>query len=218
MISLYQISPHAQGTPGWHHDRLGKLTGSVAAGIYAKGDGKTRAALRAALVLERMTGESQSLAFETEDMAWGREQEPYSRMATEKATGLDISQVGFIFRNRLATGCSVDGLIEEDGTLVIWESKSPKSKTHFGYIRDGVLPEEHRAQVIHNMWVTGAAAAYFTSYDPRMPGNLKLFIVRIERVEAEILAHEAAVLQFLLEVDREEKLMRLKADAPIVIH
>lgn len=217
-MSRFIISPHAQRTPGWRQDRLGKLTGSTVAAIFAGGEGKTRAALRAALVLERITGESQTLDFETEDMAWGNEQEPFSRMATEAATGLDIAQCGFIYLPRIKAGCSVDGLIEDDGKLGIWESKSPKTKTHYAYLLAGIIPPIYRPQVIHNMWVTGAQFALFTSYDPRLPGSLSTLIVRIERNPAEIDAHERAVLQFLAEVDSEEKLMRLKADSPIVLH
>lgn len=215
-MSLYTVSSHAQHTPGWYADRLGKLTGSVVADIYS--GGKARAKLRGRLVMERITGEAAKAPYETEAMRWGSEQEPYSRMAFELETGLNVGQAGFIYRNKLATGCSVDGLIEEGGVLGIWESKSPETDTHYSYVLAGVLPDDHRHQVVHNMWVTGAQFAYFTSYDPRMPGNLKLMIVRVERDEQEMQAHEAAVFQFLLEVDREEKLMRLKADEPIVFH
>ena len=200
-MSRFTISPHAQGTPEWRRDRLGRLTGSTVAAIYAKGEGKTRATLRAELVMERILGEPQAQAFESEDMAWGHQQEPFSRMATELVTGLDIAQAGFIYLPRIATGCSVDGLIEDGGELGIWESKSPKSKTHYAYLLAGVIPTVYRPQVIHNMWVTGAQFAIFTSYDPRMTGNLKTLLVRIERDQAEIDAHERAVLQFLAEVD-----------------
>ncbi|MDB5885002.1 MAG: phage-related exonuclease [Polaromonas sp.] len=217
-MSRFIISPHAQRTPEWRQDRLGKLTGSTVSAIFAGGEGRSRAALRCALVLERITGQAQTLDFETDDMAWGNEQEPFSRMATEAATGLDIAQCGFLYLPRIQTGISVDGLIEEAGTLGVWESKSPKSKNHYAYLLAGIIPPIYRPQVIHGMYVTGAQFAIFTSYDPRLPGSLGTFIVRIERDQAEIDAHERAVLQFLSEVDKEEKLMRLTADAPIVIH
>lgn len=109
-------------------------------------------------------------------------------------------------------------MIYAAGALGIWESKSPKTQTHYAYILGGVLPSEYRPQVIHNMWVTGAQFAIFNSFDPRMPGNLKLFLVRVERNQAEIDAHERAVLQFLAEVDQEEKQMRLMVDEPVIIH
>lgn len=212
------VYPHPQRTPGWHQDRLGRLTGSTVAAIFAKGEGRTRASLRGELVLERITGEPQAQPFENEDMAWGNEQEPHARMATERATGLDIAQSGFIYLPRIKAGCSVDGLIEDRGRLGIWEGKSPKKKTHYAYLRAAVIPTIYRPQVIHNMWVTGAQFAIFTSFDPRMTGSLSTLIVRIERNQAEIDARERAVLQFLAETDQEEKVMRLTAESPIVIH
>jgi predicted phage-related endonuclease len=209
-MSRYIVSPHAQGTEGWVHDRLGRLTGSAVADIYAKGAGKTRAALRARLVLERLMGAPVESLFESADMKWGIDHEPFSRMAFEADMGLDVTQAGFLYLPHLMAGCSVDGLIEDGGKLGIWESKSPKTTTHYAYLLDGILPEEYRHQVIHNMWVTGAAFAWFTSFDPRMPAGLQAMHVRIERNEAEVNNHEAAVFQFLLETEAEEKFMRLR--------
>lgn len=211
-MSRFLVSPHEQRTPGWHMDRLGKLTGSKVAALYAKGAGKTRATLRRTLVSERLTGEPTKQSFTSDDMEWGNEQEAYSRMAFERETGLDVAQTGFLYLPKLATGCSVDGLVEEDGRLGIWESKSPKPHTHCAYILDGTLPEEYRPQVIHNIWITGAAFAWFSSYDPRWPGKLKTFHLRIEPSADEIQAHERMVLQFLMEADAEEKHMRLLID------
>jgi hypothetical protein len=62
-------------------------------------------------------------------------------------------------------------------------------------------------QVEHNLWITGATFCDFVSFDPRMPEPLQLFITRYERDEARIKAHEAAVMQFLMEVKRDEKAM-----------
>ena len=58
-MSRYLVSPHAQGTHGWRMDRLGKVTGSAVAAVFAtvkSGEAATRANLRMALVLERITG------------------------------------------------------------------------------------------------------------------------------------------------------------------
>ena len=139
-MSRYLVSPHAQGTDGWRTDRLGKVTGSTVAAIFAKGAGKSRAGLRAELVLERLLGTPVATPFEGEDMAWGTEQEPHSRMAFEIETGLDVAQAGFLYLPHLMAGCSVDGLMVEHNELGIWESKSPKSKTHYAYLLAGELP------------------------------------------------------------------------------
>lgn len=203
----YIVSEHAQGTPEWLQDRAGKATGSKAAVIrsFLK-DGRESAArrdYRIELALERLTGQAAEQEFITKEMQRGTEQEPYARMAFEDRTGLFVSESGFVFLPDIMAGCSVDGFIKDSGNLGIWESKSPKSFTHINYIKGGMLPEDYRPQVIHNMWITDADFADFFSYDSRMPEELQCFHVRIWRDEKEIKEHEQAVLKFLAEVDQE---------------
>ena len=218
-MSRYIVCPAPQGTPEWHLDRLGKVTGSKAECVTAtdrtgKKEGATRANYRMDLVLERITGKPAAPSFaENEAMQWGREQEPFSRMAYELQRDLTIQESGFVYLPDLAAGTSVDGFILDRGRRGFWESKSPKSKNHYAYIRGGVLPAEHTPQVIHSFYVTGAEFCDFQSFDPRMPEKLQTFIVRIEREEVakQIEEYERALLQFLLEVDAEEQQLRLLA-------
>jgi hypothetical protein len=217
MTGRYIVCPHPQGSDGWRMDRLGKVTGSVSEAVFAtvkSGEAATRANLRMALVLERITQIPTPATFkETEAIAWGKEQEPFSRMAYELERDLTIEELGFIYLRDCEAGCSVDGLVRDAGRLGFWESKSPNSKTHYAYLRGGVIPSEYMPQVLHNFWITGADFCDFQSYDPRMPEKLRTFIKRIERAEVadRIAAHERGVLQFLAEVDAEEKQMRLMA-------
>lgn len=209
-MSRYIVSPHAQGTDEWKLDRLGKATGSAIAAIFATvktGEAAARADYRMDLVLERITGNVQGIDFTTKDMEWGTAQEPYSRMAYEMATELMVQESGFVYLPNVAAGCSVDGFIHDNGRFGIWESKSPKSKTHLSYLMGNKLPSLYVPQVEHNLWITGATFCDFVSFDPRMPEPLQLFITRYERDEARIRAHEAAVMQFLMEVKRDEKSM-----------
>jgi hypothetical protein len=209
-MSRYIVSPHAQGTDEWKQDRLGKATGSAIAAIFATvktGEVAARADYRMDLVLERITGNVQGIDFTTKDMEWGTTQEPYARMAYEMATDRMVQESGFVYLPNVAAGCSVDGFIHDDGRFGIWESKSPKSKTHLSYLMGNKLPSLYVPQVEHNLWITGASFCDFVSFDPRMPEPLQLFITRYERDEARIKAHEAAVMQFLMEVKRDEKAM-----------
>lgn len=216
-MSRFIVSQHEQGTDGWRMDRLGKVTGSACAAVFAtvkSGEAATRANLRMALVLERITQVPTPQGFqETEDIAWGNLQEPHSRMAYELERDLVIEQQGFAYLPDVMAGCSVDGVIRDGGRIGFWESKSPKSKNHYGYLRSGAVPTEYMPQVIHTFWITGYDFCDFQSYDPRMPLKLRTFIKRVERAEMadRIAAHERGVLQFLMEVDAEEKQMRLLA-------
>ena len=210
-MSRYIVSPHAQGTDEWKKDRLGKATGSAIAAIFATvksgGEAAARADYRIDLVYERITGESQGIESPTKDMEWGTAQEPYARMAYEMATDRMVQESGFVYLPNVAAGCSVAGSIHDGGRFGIWESKSPKKRTHLEYLLGKKTPAKYIPQIEHNLWITGAQFCDFTSFDPRAPDALQLFITRYERDEARIRAHEAAVLKFLMEVKRDEKSM-----------
>ncbi len=212
---MYQVSPHEQGSAEWKSDRCGLATGSAIAALFAKTAAGKPAAARAdyciQLVLERLTGAPAESDYINKEMEWGTAQEPFSRMAYETATGLMVEEAGFCYLTHIKAGCSVDGFVTDAGRNGIWESKSPKSKTHLGYLEAGTVPPQYVPQIEHNMWVTGAQFCDFQSYDPRFPEKLQRFCVRMERNESRITAHAAAVKVFLDEVDQLEQQLRLKA-------
>ena len=213
-MSRYLVSPHAQGTPEWLADRIGRVNGSEVGAVFSKiktGEAATRADLRYQIVLERITGQAAGDTFVSKDMEWGIANEPHNRMALELATGLTVEESGYCYLPGLMIGCSVDGFVFDAGRKGIVELKCPKSRTHLAYLEAGVLPALYVPQVTHNMWVTGAAFCDFQSFDPRFPEKLQRFHIRVERDEAAIQAHEVAVLQFLMEVDALEKQLRLRA-------
>jgi hypothetical protein len=204
MRTDFIVSPHPQGTDEWLAARAGRATGSRARDILAKiksGEAASRKNYRTQLVIERLTGRPAESGFISKEMQWGTEQEPFARMAYESETGRLVSEMGFIYLPDAMTGCSVDGLVEDDGKTGVWEAKCPSSATHIEYLTSGRLPPEYKPQIMHNMLVTGADFADFVSYDPRMPEKLQLFIVRWERNEDEIKEYEAELNAFLKEVD-----------------
>lgn len=208
----YILSSHAQGTPEWKADRAGKATGSRAADILAKiktGEAAARRDYRVQLVTERLTGAPADDGFTSKEMLWGTEQEPFARMAYEELTGVLVREAGFTYLPNLSVGCSVDGFTEDDGFL---EIKCPKSATHIAYIQAGTVPSQYVPQITHNLWVTGCKYADFVSFDPRLPDYLQLHIVRFERDEEKIKAHEAEVMAFLKEVDALESSLRKRQE------
>lgn len=210
-MSRYITCPHAQGTPEWLHDRLGLVTGSVVSAVFAtvkSGEAATRANLRMDLLLERITGTPTPGFAGNADMAWGTEQEPFARMAYEKAKGLDVSESGFLYLPSIKAGCSLDGQVVDGQRRGTLEVKCPKSTTHYKYLLAGKAPTEYMPQIVHGLWITGDAFTDFMSYDPRMPVELQQFHIRVERDEAAVQAHAAGVLQFLMELDADEKKMR----------
>ena len=194
----------AQRSPEWFALRCGRLTGTAAKDMLAtikSGEAAARRDLRMRLVCERLTGQTQDNGYINADMQRGIDKEPEALLAYESATGHLVQAVGFCAHPDLRVGCSPDGLIA-DGAGVL-EVKCPKSATHLGYLRSGTLPSEHRAQIQHALWLTGAEWADFVSFDDRFPSALQFFRVRVERADVDLKAYELVVRMFLSEVDRE---------------
>jgi putative phage-type endonuclease len=202
----FTIHDAEQGTPEWLAARAGRVTGSRAGDMLAKGQGLTRKAYRDQLVAERLTGLPQENGFISAAMKWGTENEPFARMAYEARTGFSVRQTGFLAMDSVMAGCSLDGDVDDFDGIV--EFKCPDTTTHLAYLEAGKVPAKYLPQVTHNLWVTGAAWCDFASYDPRLPDNLQLFVARVNAMEVDIGAYEKEALAFLEEVSKQEQKFR----------
>lgn len=193
-----------QRTPEWYAARLGRLTASCAKDMLAKiqkGEAAARRDLRTRLVCERLTGQPQDDGYVNADMQRGIDLEADAFAAYEAHTGHLVARVGFLQHDTIAAGCSPDGVLDDGRGLL--ELKVPRSATHLRYLRDGGLPAEHAPQILHALWISGAAYCDFCSFDPRFPAHLQLFIVRVERNDFEVMTYGKAAETFLAEVDAE---------------
>jgi putative phage-type endonuclease len=189
-----------QGTAEWHLSRLGKVTASRVADVMSKGksgESASRKNYRTELVVQRLTG-LPGESFTNAAMEWGTLTEPKARVAYEAELGVFVSQIAFVDHPSIINfGCSPDGLID-DGLI---EIKCPNSNTHIESLTDGKAPSKYIPQMQSQMACTGAKWCDFVSFDPRLPDDLQLFVVRLERDEEYIKAMEAEVQKFLSEVD-----------------
>jgi len=167
--------------------------------LKSGGEAATRKNYRTQLVIERLTG-IPTETYTNGAMQWGVEFEPLAATMYEAETGNVIEEVGFEEHFELEAGASPDGLIGEDGLI---EIKCPNSATHIEYLKGKSLPKEYKAQVQGQLWITDRKWCDFVSYDPRMPANLQLFIVRVERDEEYIDELYREVVKFLKEVYEE---------------
>jgi hypothetical protein len=120
--------------------------------------------------------------------------------------GVFVDQVAFIDHPSIAQfGCSPDGLVAEDGLI---EIKCGNTATHIDWMLDGKPPTKHIPQMQCQMAVTGRQWCDFVSFDTRLPDDLQLFVVRLERDQEYIEAMEEEVKKFLSEVD--EMFIKLK--------
>lgn len=202
-----------QRSDEWFAARAGRLTGSAARDMLAKiktGEAAARRDLRVKLALEQLTGlPERDDVFQNEHTLRGVEKEPDARMWFEETTGLIVRETGFLKAEGLMVGCSLDGDIGEYEEIV--EFKCPKTSTHIGYLTAGVLPDQYKAQVMHNLWVTGAKRAHFVSFDDRLPGKLQGFHVVVEREDLPIDGYIREALQFINEVDELHHFLKRKA-------
>lgn len=202
-----------QRSPEWHAARVAMLTGTDAKSMLAtikSGEAAARRDLRTAIVVERLTGQSQEDGFVSKDMERGTQLEPDAIAAYELARDVLVQPVGFIRHPELPAGCSLDGQVDDFTGIV--EVKCPKSATHVGYWRAGKVPSDYLPQITHNLWISGAAWCDFISYDPRLPEPLRLFVRRVRREDVDLAAYELTVRLFLSECDKEhDELTRLAA-------
>lgn len=204
LVPAFTVITADQRSPEWFHARLGRLTGSRAADMLAtvqKGEAAARRDLRTQLVCERLTGSLQEDGFINAAMQRGIDCEPLAFAAYESLTGNVAERTGFLSHNTLQVGCSLDGHIGAFAGIL--EAKCPKSATHLSYLRSGKVPAAYLPQIVHNLWVSGAAWADFLSFDDRFPPPLQTFLVRVDRNEQEITSYALAAALFLSEVEAE---------------
>lgn len=198
-----------QGTPEWFAERLGKVTASRTSDVLAKiktGESAARANYRAELVSQRLTGYMED-GFTSAAMQHGNEYEKFARAQYEIKRDVMVDEIGFVQHPSIEwAGASPDGMIGDDGLI---EIKCPNTATHIDYLLAGKAPSKYIPQMVWQMACTGRKWVDFVSFDPRMPEDLQLLIVRFERNDEQISEHEAEVRKFLSEV--EATISKLKA-------
>ena len=159
-----------QSEPAWIEARLGIPTASRFDKIMSRKTGALLAA-RENYVFELAAEWAQGLPYEdfsNEWTEWGREHEPAARAAYALTEGVDVDEVGLVYRDGgRAVAASPDGLVGDETGC---EFKCPYMlKHHLRYlaaIASGSLPREHVLQVQGCMWVTGRDRWAFGSYYP----------------------------------------------------
>lgn len=169
-----QIFDCEQGSPEWFEARLGIPTASEFATVMAKGEGKTRRKYLLRLAGEIVTGEAEE-TYSNAHMERGKIMEDEARKRYAFQFDVQCRRVGFIRNGQI--GCSPDSLIGDDGGL---EIKSAIGSVQVDRLLRNVLPPEHKAQVLGNMFVTGRKWWDFVSY---AGVKLPLFRVRVTRDE-----------------------------------
>lgn len=191
-----------QGTPEWHEARLGRATASRFSDIMAKtrsGYAASRKNYLAEVVIQRLTHQIPE-NYQSQAMLWGIETEPVARLQYLLETGNEVEETSLWLHDEIEAGASPDGLIGKDGVL---EIKCPNSATHMETLHSGKVPTQYYAQVQGQMWITGRNWCDFVSFDPRMPENAQMIIIRVPKDEDYVDQLEEEIKDFLEEVEDE---------------
>ena len=202
-----------QGSDEWFKARRGKITASKLSDLMRKtkyGESTYKTRLRMELAIERITGKSASDNFMNKAMYDGVEREPDARKLFEAITGKEVALCGsFDHPEIVNTSASPDGLIRgEDAVL---EIKCPTHVTHAKNLLSETMPKNYEYQVQWQIACTESEYAYFASYHPDFPPELRLKWVKVLRDNMMILDIEDAVRQFDIEV--EDLIIKLKKGA-----
>lgn len=196
-----------QGTQLWYEERAGKITASKISDVMTKPRGKSkessvRKSYMAQLVFERLLGKSlEQERGNFRDIERGNRLEALAKVEYELRTGVPLESVGFVKHPHLPmAGCSPDGYSGDQGMA---QMKCPRWHVQIDWITHGVVPSEHRDQMLFELACTGREWSDFVSFvdvdglDPQ----LRLFIVRQRRDEVRIAEIEAAVAKFNAEIE-----------------
>jgi hypothetical protein len=197
------ICASPQGTKQWMDDRAGAITGSMFSECRKRlksGQNKggfTSAANQYAfsLAIERLSKESlDDEVYQTWQLRRGRELEPEARLAHEQRKSILVEQVGFIKTEDGLFGCSLDGLIGDDGVSEYKCFVSPASLMPILLEND---LSECMDQIQGGMWITGRKYAHFVLYCPALKSvNKHLTIFEVARDDDYIEKMEKDLLEF----------------------
>lgn len=202
-----------QGTAAWVRERIGHLTASnmwKAMAYTKKGESAERIKLKHQVLAERLADAAIDHPV-TRDMEWGLMYEPDAKIAYEERTGATLLPSGFVRHRSIGFfGASPDGFIPPDGLV---EFKCPRTETHVAWMLAGVVPEQHKPQMLAQMSCSGRRWCDFVSFDPRLPAAARLFIRRYEPAEEEIATVEDEAKKFLDEVEAMFRILTEKVAA-----
>ena len=141
------------------------------------------------LAAERITGKREE-GYTNQAMLNGIEREAEARTLFEMAYGVEVQQVGVIFKDDLRLcHASPDGLV---GDKAGFEVKNPLSKTHCKYLLSGKLPTEYFCQIQFSLYVSERETWWFMSHYP----GLRPLIFEISRDESWISKCEKELIAF----------------------
>jgi YqaJ-like viral recombinase domain len=167
---MSRVYDFEQYSPDWFAARRGKPTASNFHRIITAKKGELASAHKN-YIAELIGDELNPNYPETDDRATaamrrGTAMEPRARALYELWSNSDVRQVGFITTDCGRFGDSPDGLVGEDR---VCEYKCPSASVFAGWVLDGVLPDDYRAQCHGHLLIAEKRQCDFFAYFPSQP-------------------------------------------------
>lgn len=201
MSCIHLLSP--QGSDKWLDDRKGAVTASMFAEVKKRlksGENKgdfSQAAKDYAfkLAYERLSGEIlEDPKFNPWQAKRGQILEADARLAYEYRKGVLVEQTGLALTEDRAFGASVDGLVDEDGSIEIKCFLAPAKLAPIFFDND---IGDCMDQVQGGLWITGRKWCDFVLYCPALAKiNKDLTIIRVLRDDEYIYEMEQSLIDF----------------------
>ena len=194
------MSPEAKAA--WLAERCGCLTASrMKDAMDFRKDGKPgayRVKLLHELLAERLTGFSVPHVV-TEPMEHGLEYEDEAVDKFVELTGRDVRLSRFYKHPGIEYFGATPDRELDDGLL---EVKCPTTAKYVAWKMAGVVPEEHKPQMLAQLACSGKSWVGFIAYDPRIKEERhRLFLAKFVPEPEQIAAIEDAARTFLAELD-----------------
>lgn len=191
-----------QRSKEWFDARLGRVTASMISDVMAKtksGYSASRENYMSEKICEILTGRHIE-SYTSKEMQWGTDTEPLAIEEYENRTFSIVEKAGFIVHPEIEkSGASPDGLIGENGLI---EVKCPNTSTHINFLLDKKIPSKYQLQMQFQLTCTHRDWCDFVSFDPRLPDDMKILIIRVFRDEKKIQEIEFEVKKFLDEMHK----------------
>lgn len=165
-----KIHNFEQKSDEWFAIRKGKMSASHAQAIATCGKGLDT--YIGNLVSEYHSSGERDF-FTNKDMERGNELEEFAREMYELETGSKVKEVGFVEHDEYS-GCSPDGLVDEDGLL---EVKALNDAKHFQMLLTGKIDSGHIWQMQMQILVCKRKWCDFVAYNPNFKKTL--IIIRV---------------------------------------
>ena len=172
------VNDITQGTPEWFALRKERMTASHAQAISANGKGLTTYITQ---LMQESYSSAEPVNFKSKSMERGNELEASARFAYEVETDTQVKEIGFVVYDD-NTGCSPDGLVDEDGLI---EIKCLEDKAYFQYLLSEKIDTGYEWQMQMQMLICEKKWCDYVVYNPNFNNSLIIKRVFFDTVKAE---------------------------------